>query len=124
MRFLVDQNLPLRLAELLTGAGHDAVHLRTLGMSKASDPDVLRTALEQERVLVSSDTDFGELLATSNAAGPSLLLLRRQQGRRAVALASLLLGNLDVIADDLTLGAVVVIDEVRIRVRRLPIRAD
>lgn len=122
MRFLLDQNLPPRLAELLTAAGHDSTHVRTLDMSRSPDHEVLALASEQGRVLVSSDTDFGELLAASNAPQPSVLLLRRQQGRRAAELARLLLANVDVIADDLGAGAIVVLDESRIRVRRLPLR--
>ncbi len=75
-------------------------------------------------MVVSADTDFGELLAVSNAAKPSVLLLRRQQGRRAAQLAALLLANLGDVADDLAEGSIVVLDERRIRVRRLPLRPD
>jgi predicted nuclease of predicted toxin-antitoxin system len=124
VRFLLDQNLSPQVAQLLIDAGHDAVHVRTLGMSRAPDNDILRVALEQDRVLVSGDTDFGDLLATSNAAKPSVLLLRRQQGRRAEQLLRLLLANLDAVADDLIEGSIVVLDEGRIRVRRLPFRLD
>lgn len=124
MRFLLDQNLSPHVAQLLIAAGHDAVHVRTLGMSRAPDDDILRVALEQDRVLVSGDTDFGDLLATSNAAKPSVLLLRRQQGRRAEQLLRLLLANLDAVAEDLIEGSIVVLDERRIRVRRLPFRPD
>jgi hypothetical protein len=60
------------------------------------------------------------LLAASNAVQPSVLLLRRQQGRRAAELARLLLANVGAIAEDLAAG--VVLDENRIRVRRLPLR--
>lgn len=67
---------------------------------------------------------FGELLAVSNAAKPSVLLLRWQQGRRAAQLAALLLANLGDVADDLAEGSIVVLDERRIRVRRLPLRPD
>ena len=75
-------------------------------------------------MVVSADTDFGELLAVSNAAKPSVLLLRRQQGRRAAQLAALLLANLGDVADDLAEGSIVVLDERRIRVRGLPLRPD
>jgi hypothetical protein len=69
-------------------------------------------------VLVSAGTDFGQLLARSNDAAPLVVLLRRQQGRRAVELAGLLLANLDDVANDLAHGAIVVIDERR----KLPTR--
>lgn len=122
MRLLLDQNLSPLLAEQLVTAGHDAVHVRSLGMSAASDVTILDEAAAASRVLVSADTDFGELLARTNAGTPSVLLLRRQDHRRAAQVAELLLLNLPTVAEDLDAGAIVVLDDDRIRVRRLPLR--
>lgn len=49
MRFLVDQCLSPEVAEALATNGHDAVHLRDLGMMRAKDPDVLALARAQQR---------------------------------------------------------------------------
>ena len=70
---------------------------------------------------MSADTDFGTLLAQSGARSPSVLLLRLRSPRRARQLADLLLANLDAVADDLGAGAIVVVEDERVRVRRLPI---
>jgi predicted nuclease of predicted toxin-antitoxin system len=72
-------------------------------------------------VLISADTDFGSLLASSGAAQPSVILVRRISDRRAEQMTAIILANLDGIADDLTNGAVVVIGEDWVRVRPLPI---
>ena len=120
MKFLIDNNLSPLLAEGLKAAGHDAVHLRDLGMQAAPDAAVLQRARVDERVLVSADTDFGGLLSRSRATGPSVLLIRRLAGRRAAEQSAIILANLDQIAEDLTAGAVVVIGEDWIRIRRLP----
>jgi predicted nuclease of predicted toxin-antitoxin system len=122
VKLLLDQNLSPQLADELRARGHDAVHVRSLGMSSASDQEIMGLASAETRVVVSADTDFGELLARSNAGGPSVLLLRRQDHRRAAQVAELLALNLPMIADDLEAGAVVVLDEDRIRLRRLPLR--
>lgn len=112
------------MAAALGASGHDVVHVRDVGLSAAPDQEILEYADAQGRVIISGDTDFGELLALGDATGPSLVLLRRQQGRRAAEVAALVLANLDVIADDLDAGAVVVFDEDRLRIRRLPLRQD
>ncbi len=91
-------------------------------MHAADDGEILQAAVEDDRVIVSADTDFGDLLASTNASGPSILLLRRQDRRRAAELAALILANLDEVAEDLESGAIVVLGQQRIRVRRLPIR--
>ena len=81
----------------------------------------MATAVAEDRIVISSDTDFGELLAKTNAAAPSLLLFRRQGQRRVADLAILLEANLPTVIEDLDSGAIVVIDANRIRVRHLPL---
>ena len=72
-------------------------------------------------MLVSADTDFGTLLARSHATTPSVLLMRRASGRRAVAQAELIVANCEVVSADLAAGAIVVLGEETVRIRRLPI---
>ena len=121
MKFLLDQNQSPLLADLLTAVGHDAIHTRDIGLSRAPDVDMLTRAKLDGRVLITADTDFGELLARSGDDAPSVLLLRRHDRRRAEAVAELILANLDAIESDLTSRALVVLDGARIRIRALPI---
>ena len=121
MRFLVDQNRSPRLAELLREAGHDAIHTGDLGLERAPDEALILLARAQGRVIISGDTDFGALLALAHETTPSVILFRQQRNRRAEFQARVLLENLDAIAPDLQGGAVVVFDDARIRVRRLPL---
>ena len=76
MRFLVDEALQDLVADRLIEAGHDATHVREIGMQGATDDDVFAQAASQQRVLITTDTDFGTILALTGAAGPSVLLLR------------------------------------------------
>ncbi len=93
---------------------------RDIGLNGAPDPVVLGAARDDRRVLVTLDTDFGALVAHSGAALPSVVLFRGNVSRRPATQAALLLANLPQVADDLEEGAVVVIGDDRVRVRRLP----
>jgi predicted nuclease of predicted toxin-antitoxin system len=121
VRFLLDNCLSPSLAAGLREAGHDATHVRDLGLGKADDPTVLALALAEGRVLVSADTDFGTLLARSRDAAPSVILFRRETGRRPAEQLRLLLDNLDQLAEALDAGCIVVLTDRLIRIRQLPL---
>ena len=121
MRFLVDNALSPRLASGLAAAGHDAVHVRDLGLQSADDETLFQLAADESRILVSEDTDFGTLLALRQTATPSVILFRHMPDRSADNLLAVLLANLDAVSLDLDKGAVVVIEISRVRIRRLPI---
>jgi predicted nuclease of predicted toxin-antitoxin system len=120
---LVDECLPPSLAEQLSAVGHDAVSVVGIGLAGSADGVVMQAARDQKRVLVSADTDFGELLARSNDRRPSLVLFRGAEVD-AKALAQILLANLVQIAEPLDVGAIVVLLDDRIRVRYLPLNVE
>ena len=67
MRFLIDNALPPRLADLFVAAGHDAVHVRAYAMQAARDEEILARALTEDRIVVSADSDFSAILAAQEA---------------------------------------------------------
>jgi predicted nuclease of predicted toxin-antitoxin system len=124
LRFLVDNALSPVVAEALVAAGHDALHVRDLGMQAATDEEIFEVAAGEGRAIVSADTDFGTILALRRTAEPSVLIFRRSSGRRPEDQARLLLRQLPRISDALERGSVVVIEEDRLRIRALPIVED
>jgi predicted nuclease of predicted toxin-antitoxin system len=107
VRLLLDECLPTRLASLLRAADHDCVHVYDLGLGGQPDERIMAAADEDGRILVSADTDFGELLANAPVLAPSMIPLRRSD-KTAAALAAVLIANLDQVADELAAGALVV----------------
>ncbi len=100
MRFLIDAQLPWRLARWLQEEGHDAVHTRDLPSgNRTGDADVNDVSLREGRVLVTKDTDFVDsflltheprkllLVATGNIGNTELEgLFRRNLGAITSAL--------------------------------------
>lgn len=119
MKFLIDNALSPDVAALLTAAGHDALHVRSLSLHTAKDEVIFQAAIDQERVLVSADTDFGTILTMRQRVRPSVILLRHGVPRRPDEQAAVLLANLPAVTADLEAGAIVVFRGDRIRVRRL-----
>ena len=92
MKFLVDAQLPTRLANLLSAAGHDAIHTTSLPeANRTSDSEIARIADAEGRVVVSKDRDFRDahllggtpqlllIIATGNISDAELLALVTEQ---------------------------------------------
>ena len=63
MRFIVDAQLPRRLAHEITALGSDAIHTLDLREGNlTSDQEVIRVANEEQRVVVTKDSDFVDSL--------------------------------------------------------------
>ncbi|GAA3232139.1 DUF5615 family PIN-like protein [Nonomuraea helvata] len=122
MNFLVDENLSPRVAELLTKAGHDAVHVRDLQATSAPDTTIMELAVADGRTIISADTDFGALLAHARATEPSVILVRELLELRPPDLVNIISANLEVLEQHLQTGAIAAFTTGGIRVRALPLR--
>ena len=108
MRFLIDNALPPVLAELLGAAGHNATHVGDC-------------AREEDRVVVSADSDFGALLASQETDRPSFILFRDSNLLSASDYLEMLLPVLPILEPELRAGCVAVFRKGRLRVRKLPL---
>ena len=75
MQFLADQDVYGVTIHFLRDLGHDLVTAADLGMSRAKDFQLLRTARDQGRLFVTRARDFGALVFVQ-ASGPGVIYLR------------------------------------------------
>jgi len=87
VRFLVDQQLPPLLAERLRAGGHDAVHVRDLGLSAAADTAIWNEARRDNAVVISRDEDFVAL--TRRPGGARVVWVRLGNCTNASLLAAI-----------------------------------
>lgn len=120
MKILLDMNLTPRWVGFLRERGHKAVRWSEVGLASADDLEVLRFAAAQGYLLLTHDLDFGDLLAYSRKASPSVVILR-EVDLRPEASGERLLQVLAAAAEALKAGAIVVVDSRRVRVRPLPL---
>lgn len=97
MNFLVDAQLPHRVANILRNAGHNVVH--TLDLPKAnrtSDAEILDIAASEQRIVVSKDADFINSFLLNGQ--PEKLLVISTGNITNAELEALLLPNIPAIA--------------------------
>ena len=115
MRLLLDQNVERRLATALRAQGHDV----TVGVvdypGTLPDPDVLALARRDARILITNDSDFGDLVFRQGRPHAGVIYFRMP-----VATAELKLARLALLFRDYRdqLDQFIVVGERRIRVRR------
>jgi predicted nuclease of predicted toxin-antitoxin system len=74
-RFLADENVPADAVDGLRAAGHDILWVAT-AFAGLSDNAVLTKAAEDERVLLTFDKDFGELVFRGRRPACGIVLFR------------------------------------------------
>jgi predicted nuclease of predicted toxin-antitoxin system len=111
------KRLSRRVVERLRANGHD-VALVAGTFSGISDPEVLKLAETDARILITEDRDFGDLVVRQrlNVGGVILLELDRlSNDAEADRVAEVVAVHVDRLANNL-----IVIEPARVRVRPLP----
>lgn len=118
MKFLANENIPLATIRLLREQGHD---VKSISEESAgiTDREVLEIAADENRIVVTFDSDYGELVFFAGfPAPPSVLYLRFEPTspeEPAEMIQSLLVSDETILA-----GYFVVLDRSTIRRRPLP----
>lgn len=123
MKFLLNMNTPRELGRRLIAKGHECRHVGNIGMSQASDVEIMEEARANKEVIITHDLDYGHLLAFSGESKPSVIIFRLRN-THADNLFVRIINAWSEIEKPLFEGAIVVIEDSVIRIRKLPIVQD
>lgn len=76
LRIYLDQMFRLEVAEALRAEGHDVVRASEVGQARADDQQILKTAISENRVLVTLDEHFGDWAILPLRQHPGVLRLK------------------------------------------------
>ena len=120
IKILLDQGLPRSSVKMLNDKGWDVIHTGDVGLSRATDRQLLEYARNENRIIITLDSDFHAILATENVGAPSVIRIRNE-GLKGPDFAELITKILPQIQDALISGAMVTITENAIRIRKIPL---
>lgn len=119
MRLLIDMNLSPDWVAVFEQQGWEVLHWSTVGDPSAMDSAIMEWARANGYVVFTHDLDFGTLLATTRAQGPSVIQVRTQD-IMPQSLGDRLVQILRQYESALEKGALITVDETKSRVRILP----
>ncbi|MDQ7837693.1 MAG: DUF5615 family PIN-like protein [Thermodesulfobacteriota bacterium] len=76
LRIYLDQMFRLEVAEALRAEGHDVVRASEVGQARADDQRILKTAISENRILVTLDEHFGDWVILPLRQHPGVLRLK------------------------------------------------
>jgi predicted nuclease of predicted toxin-antitoxin system len=120
MRFVADMGVSWRVVEWLRAEGHDAIHLREQQLHRLPNGGIFTKAADEQRVILTWDLDFTEIVALSETRLVSAVVFRLLNTRSENVIRRLA-RVLSESARDLEEGAIISVEDRRHRVRLLPI---
>lgn len=120
MKLLVDMNLSPDWVPLLVSHGWDASHWSQVGQGNAPDTELMNWAREHQRIILTQDLDFSQLLHVTSETGPSVVLLRMDNEFEPAARAHVC-SAIALAEKALSQGALLTISANRVRLRHLPL---
>ncbi|MDR1626105.1 MAG: DUF5615 family PIN-like protein [Spirochaetia bacterium] len=120
MKIVVDVNLAVRWADMLSVQGIEAVYWTDVGEGDASDTEIMAWAERNGYTVLTGDLDFGAILTATQQSKPSVVQIRAED-TRPEGLIDLTVGVLARLKTDIEAGALITIDPRKTRIHLLPI---
>ncbi len=120
MKFLADMGISISTVNLLVQLGYSAVHVKEIGMKHALDTEIIAKAKNEDRIILTCDLDFGDILAASGDKYPSVIIFRLEN-ETPTNVNKRLTQIFHESSTSLIEVAIIIAEEARHRVRLLPI---
>ena len=120
VRLLADMHVSPRTVGFLRALGHDVVRVNEVMPATSTDEAIVLRAVGDARVVLTQDLRFSAILGRAGQRAPSSISLRLSSSR-VEFVNSILERVLPLVEGDMAAGAIVTVEDSRIRTRRLPI---
>ncbi len=120
MKFIADIHISPQTVESLAERGYIINRVNEFISFNAKDEEILDLALREESTIIIQDLDFSSLLAKRGMSKPSVITLRINivKPDRVTKILEMILPQIE---SELNRGSIVIVEEDRIRIRKLPI---
>ena len=117
LKFLLDADMPISSAKVIRSFGYDVVDVRDIGMRAATDQEIIHYALQNKRIIVTKDTDFGEIIRYPSH--PGAIIFRLPYTYTSKELNKTLVDFLNSVDDSKLANAIIIVELGRYRRRGL-----
>lgn len=120
MKFIADIHISPQTVESLAERGYIINRVNEFISFNAKDEEILDLALREESTIITQDLDFSSLLAKRGMSKPSVITLRINivKPDKVTKILEMILPQIE---SELNRGSIVIVEEDRIRIRKLPI---
>ena len=123
LRFLADMGISPRCVEWLRMQGHDALHLFEQKLHMLSDGEILLKAKNEQRILLTMDLDFAQLISKAGTDDlPTVIIFRLNDQRPQNVYAKLTAILPDIGRVIKQCNSIFSVSDNKVRIRRLPIK--
>ena len=118
VRFLIDEDCPLSLDNLLNSKGYDTIHVKTSRLSGTKDPELFIFAQEQQRIIISRDLGWANIKNYPPSSHCGLIILRVPFEAIAMEIRQVVEQFIDLVDISEIVGATVIVDKNKYRIRK------
>ena len=117
LQFLLDADMPRSSAKVIRTIGFEVEDVRDIGMRAAKDVEIIEYALKNKMIIVTKDTDFGEVLRYPDH--PGAIIFRLPYSFTSKELNERLVNFFKSVKEDEILDAITIVELSRYRKRSL-----